>query len=150
MPVNGTWTQTGGGSGDGWKACAVLGAFVLLGSSGAAAAVTGAVEGIILAITITVAVFVVAAGGLLGWWLLRGKPAGEAKAEAVRLERQQAREIEDARRAAVRHQRALELAAASAPVIQNVIDPAGLVAAAVARAQQQPAPARVYRAEVQR
>jgi hypothetical protein len=145
--AHGTWQQTGGG-GDGWKALAILGAVVLIGCSGAAAAVTGAIEGILLAIAVTVAVFTVAAAALLGWWLLRGKPAGEARAEAVRLNREHARAVEAEQRAAVRHQRALELAAAQpGTVIQNVIDPALLVAAAL-RVQPQTVP--VLRGEVER
>jgi hypothetical protein len=63
------------------------------------------------------------------------------------LERERVRELEQAQRDALRHQRALELARASAPVIQNVIDPAALLTAAV---QYQPEPVRVLRGEVER
>jgi len=111
--------------------------------------VTGAVEGIVLAAAITVAVLVAAAACLLAWWLLRGKPRGEARAEAARLERQQARDLEDARRAAVRHQRALEIEGARAANIGLAV-----VAALSQHQMQSPQwaaqPVPVYRAEVQK
>ena len=152
MP-HGTWTTTGGGgdSGSGVVIAAIIGAVFLFGG-GAMAAVAAAVTELLITIAIIGGVLVVAVAGLLAWWVLKGRPAGEAKFEAARLERERARELEQVRQAALRHQRALELAAAGRTVIQNVIDPAGMLE--MARMQQQPSwhaePVRVLRGEVER
>ena len=122
-----------------------LTAVVFLFGGGAATA-GAAVTEIVTVIAVTAGVLTVAGAGVLGWWVLRGKPRGMARAEAARLDRQAAREMEYARRDALQHQRDLELAAASRTVIHNVIDPAALLAAA----QYQPQPARVLRGEVER
>ncbi len=146
MP-HGTWTTTGGGgdSGSGVVIAAIIGA-VFLFAGGTVAAVTAAVTQLIITVAIIVGVLVVAAAALLVWWLRR-MPAREARARE-RYAAQVLRYEDGKRRVALeRHQRALELARASAPVIQNVIDPAALLAAAV---QYQPEPVRVLRGEVER
>ena len=151
--MHGTWKTTGGGgdSGSGIAIAAIIGAVFLFGG-GAMAAVVAAVAELLIVAAVVVAVIVVAAGVLLAWWVLKGRPAGEAKFEAARLEREHARELEQVRQAALHHQRALELAAAGRTVIQNVIDPAGMLE--MARMQQQPSwhaePVRVLRGEVER
>ena len=122
MPPHGTWEQTGGGGDGNGGAVAVLVLFIIAGVSGAA----GAVEGALVIAAVVAGVLIAAVAVVLGWWLLRVRPAREARALAARLERQQAWQIEDDRRAALRHQRALELAQASAPVIQNLIAPGSL------------------------
>jgi hypothetical protein len=138
--MHGTWKTTGGGGPD---LSGLIGPAVMLGVAVGAAMV---IVEFALVIAIALSAVLVLGGALLAWWLLKGRPAGEAKAEAARLERAHAYELEQARRDALAHQRALELAAAGAtviqPVIQNVIDPAALLAAAFA---PPPAP---YRAEV--
>lgn len=111
--------QTTGGGGGSVLAVAAVAAVLIFG--GGAAAVTAAVAEVLLVVAVVVGVLILAVVALFAWWVLRGRPAGEAKAEAAALARVAARELDDARRAAVRHQRALELAAASAPVIQNII-----------------------------
>jgi hypothetical protein len=107
--------------------------------------VTGAIKGILLGTAVIAGALILTAGPLLGWWLLKGKPRAEARAEAGRLERERVREVEEDRRAALRHQRALELAQASAPVIQNLIAPAG-----IGLPRPVPQPAHVVRGEVER
>ena len=93
------------------------------------------------------AVFLVGAG-LLTWWLCT-QPARKARwAEAYR-QAFAAREEADRQQVMQRQAFALELARASAPVINNIIDPAQL-AAAVAGAQLLRDPARVVRGEVER
>ena len=154
--MKGTWQTTGGGgdSGSGIAIAAIIGAVFLFGG-GAMAAVVAAVTELLIIIAVIAAVIVLAAGVLLAWWVLKGRPAGEAKHEAARLEREAARELEQVRQAALRHQRALELAAAGRTVIQNVIDPVAMLEMAARMAGQQsqswraePAPA--FRREVGR
>jgi hypothetical protein len=123
----GTGRTTGGG--DGWKALAALGAIVLIGSSGAGAAIAGTLEAAVIAAAAVVGALILAAALLLALWLVKVRPACDAKAAEERAAQVLAYEEARRRDALERHQRALELAAASAPVIQNVIDPAALVAA---------------------
>ncbi len=156
MP-HGTWTTTGGGggSGSGVVIAAIVAAVVLFGG-GTVAAVVAAVTELLITVAIIIGVLVVAAGGLLAWWVLRCRPAGEAKFEAARLERARVREAEQARLDALRHQKALELAAAGRTVIQNVIDPAAMLemAARMAADQQSQSwraePVRILRGQVER
>ncbi len=150
--MKGTWQTTGGGGDSGPRIAiaAIIGAVFLFGG-GAMAAAAAAVTELLITVAIIIGVLVVAAIALAAWWVLKGRPAGEAKHEAARLEREQGRELEQVRQAALRHQRALELAAAGRTVIQNVIDPAGMLE--MARMQQQPSwraePVRVLRGEVE-
>lgn len=116
------------------------------------AAVAVAVVEFVLSIIVWLAVgFGVAAllaVALLAWWLLTN-PARKARYdEAYRAGAASLRAAEEAR-AMQRQAFALELARASAPVINNIIDPA-LIAAAVAGAQLQPQAVRVLRGEVER
>ncbi len=150
--MKGTWQTTGGGGDSGPRIAiaAIIGAVFLFGG-GAMAAAAAAVTELLITVAIIIGVLVVAAIALAAWWVLKGRPAGEAKFEAARLERERARELEQVRQAALRHQMALELAAAGRTVIQNVIDPAGMLE--MARMQQQPSwraePVRVLRGEVE-
>ncbi len=143
---HGTWTTTGGGgdSGSGVAIAAIIGAVFLFGG-GAMAAVVAAVTELLITVAIIIGVLVVAAAGLLVWWMRR-MPVREAR-DRQAYDARVLQHEEGKRRAVLeRHQRALELARASAPVIQNVIDPAALLAAAV---QYQPEPVRLLRGEVE-
>lgn len=156
MP-HGTWTTTGGGgdSGSG-VAMAAIAAVALIFGGGAAAALVTAVTELLIVIAVIIAVVVIAAAALLVWWLLKGQPAGVAKAEAARLARARVFELEQAKRDALRHQKALEVVAAAHPAPQvhivNTIDPAAILAAAfggTAWQQPQSQPVPVFRAEVE-
>jgi|GEM_PF-6641590 len=148
--MKGTWQTTGGGGPDSSVVIAAIIAAVFLFGGGTVAAVTEAVTAAVTELLIIVAVFigvlVVAAVGLLVWWI-RGMPVREARARATYSAQVEAYEEGKRRAAMERHQRALELARASAPVIQNVIDPAALLAAVV---QPEPQPVRVLRGQVER
>ena len=135
--MHGTWKTTGGG-GDlsGLLVAAVL---VVI----AAAAVMAVMEFIVLIAGILGVLLVLAAAGLA--WYLHGQPARKARYAVAYQAAFAAREEAERRQALERRQFALELARASAPVIQNVIDPAFLLAAGL-----QPQPARVVRGEVER
>jgi len=135
--------QTSGGD-SAWPALAAV--VLLFGGSGAA---IGAAKGVLVAAAAITGSLVVAGGSLLAWWLLRGLPAREARAAEVYAARVQAVSGEQERRDRLRHQRRLELAQASAPVITNVIDPASIAAALGARPQV-PQPVPVVRGEVAR
>ena len=141
MPRNGTWTETDGG-GTGAAVTAVIVAVVVLFGGGTVAAVTAAVTELLITVAVIIGVLVAAAIALLAWWL-HGRAARavrDREAYAARVLQYE----EGKRRAAMeRHQRALELARASAPVI--ALDPA--VIAAFARQSQ---PVRVLRGEVER
>lgn len=155
--MHGTWKTTSSGGG-GTAAVAALAAFIILGVDGTAAALH-LVEGIILAVTITVAVIAVAAVALTIWWIGWGLPASQAKAAAERLAREAdaeaarlAREQAQHMQALEQHRQKLELAAASAPQVNVTIDPAALIAAAMATQHQyQPEaqPVRVIRKQVE-
>ena len=84
---------------------------------------------------VLIAVLVLAAL-LLAWWLIT-QPARKARWNEAYRAAFAAREEAAAALALQRRQFALEIARASAPVIQNIIDPAA-IAAAVAGAQPQP------------
>ncbi len=146
--MKGTWQTTGGGdSGSAVAMAAIVGAVFLFGG-GAMAAVAAAVTELIITVAIIIGVLVVAAAVLLVWWVRR-MPVREARARAVYAAQVEAYEDGKRRAALERHQRALELARASAPVIQNVIDPAAILAAD-AWQPRQPEPVRVLRGEVER
>jgi len=128
--MHGTWQTTGGGDGDGWKALAALGAIVLIGCSGAAGAVTGAI--ITIAITLGVVLLVVVAA--MAWWLLRVRPVRDARAAEVRAAQVLAYEESKRQRALERERaRAAIQAEANAGIAVAVV-------AALAQAQQQPQP----------
>lgn len=144
MPRHGTWTETGGGGpGPGVVVAAIIGAVFLFGG-GTVAAVTAAVTELLIAAAVIAGVIVVTAIGLLAWWM-HNRPAREARARAVYAAQAEAYRADQAELAAARHQRALELARASAPVI--AIDPAAI--AAVLDLKRHPWPARAVRAEVE-
>jgi hypothetical protein len=111
-----------------------------------ATAVIEFVLSIIVWLAIIMGVVLAAALAVLIWWL-RTQPARKARFdEAYRAGAARLRAADEAK-VLQRQAFALELARASAPVINNIIDPAA-IAAAVAGAQRQPA--RVLRAEVER
>jgi len=143
MPRHGTWTETGGGGLDPAVVIAIV-ALVLLFGGGAATAVMAAVTELLIVIAV-IAVLLLVAAVVLVIWLARRRSVSDARAAVVRAEQVRAYEEGKRRAALERHQRALELARASAPVI--ALDPAA-IAAAVAGAQQQH-PARVIRGEVE-
>jgi hypothetical protein len=136
MGAHGTWQQTGGGGPD-------LSWLIWVG---AVAGVAAAVAVIILELLWLIAALIAAASA--AWFLTRGTRA-RRRAEVVAhwAAIREAAEEADRLRALERHQRRLEIARASAPVVQNIIDTAALVAAALA---VQPDPARVVRGEVER
>jgi hypothetical protein len=159
--MQGTWKTTGGGD-SGFLALAVIVAVVLLSGGGAAAiaAVVAAVTGLLIAVAVITALILVAAVVVLVLWL-HGRPAREARAREFYASRVRAFEQSKQAAALERHQRALELARASAPVIQNIMpDPAPLFAAFLDRQLQPPQwpadagwsaqAAPVYRGEVER
>lgn len=147
--AHGTWKTTGGGGDPGSAVLmAVAVAAVLLFGGGAAAAVAAAITELLIVIAVIIGVVVILGAAVLAWWLLKGRPAGDARAEAGRLERAQAYAVEQAARDALAHQRALELAVAGRSVTQIVLDPAAIAAAALAGAERHPA--RVIRGEVER
>lgn len=154
--MHGTWKTTGGGSdSSGVAVVAIVVAAVVIFGGGAVAAITAAVAELLIVIAVIVGVLVLAAAALLAWWVLKGRPAGEAKFEAARLERARAREVERARERALRHQENVEVAAAGRTVIQNVIDPAAMLEMAARVAAGHPwswdaEPAPVPRREVGR
>jgi hypothetical protein len=124
-----------------------LGGLIYVAIAVVIAVVAEFVLSIIVWLAVAVGVALVLALALLTWWLLT-QPARKARfAETYRQADELARETKR-REALERHQRALELARASAPVIQNVIDPSA-IAAALAGAQLQH-PAGVVRGEVER
>ena len=149
MPAHGTWTQTGS-SGDGWKALAALGAVVLICSSGAAAALAGTVEAIAVTAAVVVGALILIGVPLLAWYVLRVRPAQDARAAEERAAAVAAYEEGKRRRALERREEAMAVEAARAAHI-------GLaVVAAISQQQVQswsqayPQPARVLRAEVER
>lgn len=123
----------------------LIGAGVVAGV--AVAAVTVILELLWLIAALTIALLVAVP---VAWFLTRGIRArrraevaaqwGAAREAAVEADR--LRQVE-------RHQRRLEIARASAPVVQNIIDPAG-IAAALGVQYQLRQPARVVRGEVER
>ena len=119
MPPHGTWQQTGGGSGEVMPVLA-LGALAVFAVGGGAAAVTGAVEGILRIAAVAVGVLCIA-GAVLVIWRLRTQPAREALAARAYAARVQAYELEQeakrqARRRADAQIRAEENAALAASV----------------------------------
>ena len=132
----------GGGGGTDPQIVAVVAVAAILGS-GILAALAVVIE--ILAVILGAILVLVVA--VLAWWLCT-QPARKARHAEVYRAAFAAREEAEQRQALQRRQLALELARASAPVINNIIDPAA-IAAAVAGAQQQH-PARVLRGEVER
>ena len=149
--MQGTWKTTGGGDSGQTVALAVVAAGVVIIAGGGATAAIAAVTELLTIIAVIIGVIVVAVVAVLAWWVLKGRPAGEAKAEAGRLERVHAYELEQAKADAVRHRKALEIAAASASQVNvtTTIDPAALLAAAFGAARPEPQPAWVVRAEVE-
>lgn len=133
------------GGGGGPDLSGLIGAGILCGViAGVAMAV---MEFALLIAVVLIAVLVIAAAGL-AWWLITN-PARKARFdEAYRAGTATLRAADEAR-ALQRQAFALELARASAPVINNIIDPS-LIAAAVAGAQLQPQPVRVLRGEVEK
>ncbi len=121
-------------------------AAVLILGGGAAAA--RAITGLLVTVAVIAVVLLAAAVPLLVWRL---RVARRRDTEAAAAYAAKVQAMGDAKRlqALEDHQRALEIARAGAPVIQNVIDPAALLAAAFA---PRPAPyrAEVVRAEVER
>lgn len=126
----------------------LIGAGVLVGAVIGVAVAVIEFAAVIAAVLIAV---VVLAAGLLTWWLLT-QPARKARFDAAYRAAFTAREEASRAHALQRQQFAVELARASAPQIQNVIDPAPFVAAALAAlgVQPQPEPVRAVRGEVER
>jgi hypothetical protein len=137
--MKGTWQVTGGGPDMSWLAG--LGA-----AAGVAAAAAVVVTELLWVIAALSAALIIALP--VAWFATRGYRA-RRRAEVVArwAATREAAEEDRRRRALERHQRRLEIARAAAPVVQNVIDPAALIAAALA---VQPDPARVVRGEVER
>lgn len=107
----------------------------------AASAVAAAVQALLIVAAVILGLAVIAAAA---WFGTRRKRAERREAVTARLAaNRQAIEEEQ-------HRRRLELRAASAPVITNVIDPAPLLAVLDARQHPWPQPARVIRAEVEK
>jgi len=127
MPRHGTWTETGGGFDPGGL---IQVALIAGAAAGAAVIVMEFAWLIITAGAVAVAVRL--------YLLYRRNVAVAAiEAKGALIREEEAARAE--RRELLRHQRALEIAAAGRTVIQNIIplDPAA-IAAAVAGAQQQP------------
>ena len=142
--MKGTWQGSGT-----WQTSGpdLTGLIIPAAIVGVAVAVVMVVMQFIVWILAFLGVVLVLGAGLLTWWLLT-QPARKARwAEAYRAAFA-AREEAERQQALQRQAFALELARASAPVIQNIIDPA-LIAAAVAGAQLQH-PAAVIRGKVER
>lgn len=99
-----------------------------------------------LAVVFGVVTFLAVA--LLTWWLITNPARKMRFDEAYAAGAARLRAADEAK-AMQRQAFALELARASAPVINNIIDPAALIAAALAGAKQQPQPVTI-RAEVER
>ena len=134
------WSRCGGGGAD------FASLLVPLIGLGAAAGVAMIVLALMWWIVAAVAVLAAAAV----WWLLT-QPGRKARWDEAYRAAFAAREAAAAEIALQRQAFALELARASAPQIQNVIDPTPLVAAALAALGVQPQPQPVtIRAEVQR
>jgi hypothetical protein len=140
----GTWTGSGTWQSSGPDLSSLVGPAVFIGIIAAVVAIVIEFAALIAA---TACAVLVAFAGLLAWWKLCAEPrhvAAISDAHAAREAAEQARALES-------HRRIMEIAsafgAASAPVIQNVIDPAAIIAAALAGAQ--PQPVQVIRAEVE-
>lgn len=143
------------GSGKG-KAVALAVVVAVLVIAGGGPAVAGDIATALLAAVILVGVVIVA-GVAVAVVAVKRKSARDAQASVDYAARMQVAEDRKHAEALERHQRALELARASAPVVNvtNTVDPAGLIAAALtagmnaAQPARQPAPV-VIRGEVER
>jgi|HubBroStandDraft_6_1064221.scaffolds.fasta_scaffold49723_9 hypothetical protein len=146
----GTWTGSGTWQSSGPDLTALIVPAALIG--GVVAMVAIVIEFAVLIAVFTGIVLALFAG-LLAWWKLCAEPKHRAAISDAHAAREAAAAAAEQARALESHRRILEIAsafgAASAPVIQNIIDPSAIIAAALAGAQPQPQPVTI-RAEVER